>query len=593
MIEDEHFVPVNGLDLTPYIQSQDTGAVHHLIRYTWALEVIGSLPAPKHILDVACGAGYGSFLFAQRFPHISVTGADYDSKAVTHARQHYVLPNLTFINGDVTRWEETIGSTVFDCIVSFDTIEHVPHREIMLENLIRHLSQTGVLLLSTPCGGPVNELQPAWPAHRIEYSTASLYDLLSRYFRSILRPDGGTFPAKEVFNRLQGTSIDYLLRLNPVVCTQAIRIPNPYLEGSASRVLSNSADSVSHAIPGSFPPPAAAPLTPALADMPTSVVGETPPSWSYEEISGGGERVTHLYPNDCYYAHLSVYYFATQFCQGGDVLDAGSGAGYGSAYLADHGAKHVNAVELSKVSVAFSQHHFKLPNLKYQVMNLENITCFPPHAFDMIYSSNVLEHVPEVVKFIRTSAQLLKPEGTLVVAVPPIVREVDWAENIANIYHLNIWTPRQWYQVFNHYFDVVECYWHGLRLGLPLDFHNTPEQTVINEKDFIFKPVSVDHYYREPSLGVIFVIRSPRPERKMPLPSQPVTFIENSFTRPLPSQTNPLLSTLAQPAAIQKTFSHLLNRARSIASEQGLLAVIPAAVHHLKWRIKHHRSLEK
>jgi hypothetical protein len=49
-----------------------------------------------------------------------------------------------------------------------------------------------------------------------------------------------------------------------------------------------------------------------------------------DEIMNKGERVTHLYPNDCYYGHLSIYYFALQFCQGGTVLDAGSGAGYGS-----------------------------------------------------------------------------------------------------------------------------------------------------------------------------------------------------------------------------------------------------------------------
>ena len=95
MIEDEHFVPLNGLDLTPYIQNQDTGAVHHLIRYTWAVEVIASLPTPHHILDVACGAGYGSYILAQKFSHTQVIGVDYDPKAVDHARLIFPSPNLT------------------------------------------------------------------------------------------------------------------------------------------------------------------------------------------------------------------------------------------------------------------------------------------------------------------------------------------------------------------------------------------------------------------------------------------------------------------------------------------------------------------
>jgi SAM-dependent methyltransferase len=306
---------------------------------------------------------------------------------------------------------------------------------------------------------------------------------------------------------------------------------------------------------------------------------------NYEEISSEGERVTHLYPNDSFYAHLSVYYFATQFCQNGNVLDAGSGAGYGSAYLADHGAKFVDAIELSEVAVTFSKHHFKKPNLRYQVMDLNNLIGFQPQAFDIIFTSNVLEHVSDVVKFIRTAWKILKLDGIMIVAVPPIVREVDWAENIANIYHQNIWTPRQWYQVFNQFFGEIECFWHGLRPGLPLDFHNNPEQTIINEKDFIFKPIPVDYYYIEPSLSILFVIRKPRPENEIPYVGLPVTFIENSFTRPLRFQTASISALLARLGAIRSIFLHLRNRSKTIACQQGILSVIPAAIHHIIWRI--------
>jgi SAM-dependent methyltransferase len=305
----------------------------------------------------------------------------------------------------------------------------------------------------------------------------------------------------------------------------------------------------------------------------------------YEEISGGGERVTHLYPNDCFYAHLSIYYFATQFCQNNYVLDAGSGAGYGSAYLVDHGAKFVDAIELNEVSVAFSKQHFKKSNLRYQVMDLNNLVGFQPQSFDIIFTSNVLEHVLDVVKLIRTAWKILKPDGIMIVAVPPIVREVDWADNIANIYHRNIWTPRQWYQIFYQFFCEIECYWHGVRPGLPLDFQNKPEQTMINEKDFIFKPVPVDHYYIEPSLTIMFVIRKPRPENEIPPAGLPVTFIENSFTRPLSYQTASISALLARLSAVRKIFLHLLNRSLTIARQQGVLSIIPAAIHHIKWRI--------
>lgn len=225
---DEHFVPAFGLDLEPYLECGDMVGAHHLLRYRWALRVIADRPPVVALLDVACGAGYGSYLLAQSFPAMQVVGADYDPAAVEHARRTYQLPNLEFRHGDVTRWEETIGPTVFACVTSFDTIEHCAHRELMLESLVAHLHPDGALLFSTPCGADVTSTHPEWEHHRIEYSTASLYDFLRRYFGAILRPDGPDFPHRDVFDSLQGTGISYALRLNPVVCTAPIVIDNPY-----------------------------------------------------------------------------------------------------------------------------------------------------------------------------------------------------------------------------------------------------------------------------------------------------------------------------------------------------------------------------
>lgn len=82
-------------------------------------------------------------------------------------------------------------------------------------------------------------------------------------------------------------------------------------------------------------------------------------------IGNGGERMTHLYPNDCYYAHLSLYRFAAVLAAGKRVLDAGSGAGYGAAYLATHGARQVLGLDISAEGIAFSQRHFRHPNLTF------------------------------------------------------------------------------------------------------------------------------------------------------------------------------------------------------------------------------------
>src|SRR6266508_4844366 len=89
-----------------------------------------------------------------------------------------------------------------------------------------------------------------------------------------------------------------------------------------------------------------------------------------ESIRNQGERVTHLYPNDNYYSHLSIYDFAIQYTRGCNVLDVGSGSGYGCAYLATHGAKKIVGVEQDRNAVRFFIKNFREHlNLQFKQMD--------------------------------------------------------------------------------------------------------------------------------------------------------------------------------------------------------------------------------
>ena len=231
---DEHFVPERGASLLGAIAAGDARAVHHLIRYEWAARCLADAP-PGTILDLACGAGYGSHELASRLPATAVLGVDYDAAAVAEARNAYVRPNLAFTIGDALRWEETIGTRVFDVVVCFDMIEHVVHREIMMDALVRHVAPGGALFLSTPCGWNETQFKPDWTYHRIEYSSAALYDFLRRYFEEIVRPEDPAFPRREVFDLLDGGPVSYLLKMNPVICRRPISVENPYREASSAR----------------------------------------------------------------------------------------------------------------------------------------------------------------------------------------------------------------------------------------------------------------------------------------------------------------------------------------------------------------------
>jgi 2-polyprenyl-3-methyl-5-hydroxy-6-metoxy-1,4-benzoquinol methylase len=256
-----------------------------------------------------------------------------------------------------------------------------------------------------------------------------------------------------------------------------------------------------------------------------------------QKVTADGERVTHLWANDCYYAHLSLYHFALPFVQDRTVLDAGSGSGYGADYLARNGAKSVLGVDASEEAVAFSRKYFQRANLAYRVMDLGKLAGGLAPRYDVIFSSNVLEHVPDAFSFFRRAWSLLFPRGVLVLAVPPVIDEVSRKNNLDNPFHLNIWSPRQWHQVLDMFFSDIQCYRHRAKPGIQVDLFRDPAETMITEKDFDFERVSLDELY-EPTLTVVFVARAPFPKAEMAAKSKTLTFVDDSFTR-APDQSPP------------------------------------------------------
>lgn len=220
----EFWVPKGSLDVRDYIKQDHKQGIHHLGRYTWALPVV---KGRTRILDIACGAGYGSKLMADAHPDCEVVGVDYDERAVAHARANYKAPNLRYEAGNMVRWETNDGASLgqFDCIVSFDTIEHLLHREIALINFAENLTPDGILLISTPCGKAQDLLNPGWEHHKIEYSSFSLHNLLRRFFGNVLHTGDQTLPNQSFWDTvINSDQPRYLNRMNPAVCVQPIQL---------------------------------------------------------------------------------------------------------------------------------------------------------------------------------------------------------------------------------------------------------------------------------------------------------------------------------------------------------------------------------
>lgn len=249
-------------------------------------------------------------------------------------------------------------------------------------------------------------------------------------------------------------------------------------------------------------------------------------------IRNKGERATHLHPNDNYTSHLSIYDYAAQFCQGSSVLDAGSGSGYGSAYLAQQGAKRVVGIELDREAVQFSKQVFgRIPNLAYRQMSLERINVFQENEFDVIFSSNVLEHVPDVHAFFSRAVQILKPSGKLILAIPEIQDDISKViANLNNPFHVNIWTMRQWQHTLEQYFQEITPLYHMVRGRSTFNSLNTPEKSKLTIADFeVVEIVDPD----EDSLLLTAVFLASHPKKKVEKVDRGI--IDQSFTVNLPS----------------------------------------------------------
>lgn len=148
----------------------------HLARYNFAR----GLAKGKLVLDVACGAGYGSAVLANEARR--VVGVDRSEKAVRYARTLYGGVGTVFLAADAGRLPFPKGA--FDAVVSFETIEHLPDIPLYLDEIRRVLRPGGVFVVSTP-KAPRTTTKPANPHHTIEYSSLDFRAIMEERFDSV------------------------------------------------------------------------------------------------------------------------------------------------------------------------------------------------------------------------------------------------------------------------------------------------------------------------------------------------------------------------------------------------------------------------
>lgn len=116
--------------------------------------------------------------------------------------------------------------------------------------------------------------------------------------------------------------------------------------------------------------------------------------------------------------HVQRYRAILDLAAGKTVLDAASGAGYGSRILAER-AGLVCGLEIDPEAVAQARERYGDANLFF-VQGSVSFLPFPAGTFDLIVSLETIEHLPEETQrqFLGEIKRVLKDAGVLVMSTP-------------------------------------------------------------------------------------------------------------------------------------------------------------------------------
>lgn len=188
---DEHELENTGERFLPGVGNAAEISYDHIARYRLVERYI----ADKVMIDMGCGAGYGSNSLSRLAK--SIRGVDLSDEAINHAKRHYNAPNLNYQIGDVTKLPFENDS--FEAAISFEVIEHLERPEDLVVEAKRVVKSDGFFIVSTPDKQTYsNDRNSVNPYHVKEMYEAEFREILERHFEHVTLYRQGAFAGSAI-----------------------------------------------------------------------------------------------------------------------------------------------------------------------------------------------------------------------------------------------------------------------------------------------------------------------------------------------------------------------------------------------------------
>ena len=143
------------------------------------------------------------------------------------------------------------------------------------------------------------------------------------------------------------------------------------------------------------------------------------------------------------------------------MVDAGCGTGYGTSFLANHGAGTIVGVDISDEALAEANRLYRRENLRFVQGDVECLTEIPDllGTFDVVINLENLEHLNSPRRFLEEARKILTDEGILLVSTPNGgITERDEHGNIKNEFHVKEFAEDEFRDLLSRVFGSVELF---------------------------------------------------------------------------------------------------------------------------------------